>query len=107
MVVDDLIGPRVHRGAVGHVDALRRDLHAEAFAQRDRFGEADLVDVAQREVGTATGQILGERATDAGPGAGDGGDAAAEVLHATATFSRTGLENTMASSSMPLIFSAR
>src|SRR5918997_1221426 len=26
VVVDDPVGPRVHRGPVGHVDALRRDL---------------------------------------------------------------------------------
>jgi hypothetical protein len=52
-------------------------------------------------------KIPRERATDARTGTGDGGDATVELLHATATFSRTGFENTMASSSMPLRFSAR
>ncbi len=43
VVFDDLIGPGAHRDPIRNVDALRRDLHTEAFAPGDRFGESDAV----------------------------------------------------------------
>ena len=42
-----------------------------------RLGEPDVVDVGERELGAAAGEVVGERASDAGAGAGDHGDLAA------------------------------
>ena len=50
VVGDDLVGPGVHRVAIGDVDPVRRDLHARALAQHDGLGETDLVDVAQGQM---------------------------------------------------------
>ena len=117
MVVDHLLRPRLDRGPVGHVEALRGDLDAAALAQAHGLGQADLVDVGERQVRATPGQVGGEGPADARAGSGDGGHTAVEVLHgdgllqlAAGTATRAwwaGFEKTITSSSMSLFFRAR
>ena len=55
-----------------HLDAVRGD-------ERLGLGESGGVDVADREVGAAAGELDGQRPADAGGGSGDDGDLVGEV----------------------------
>ena len=84
VVGDDLVGPGVHRVAVGDVDALRRDLHAApshsaTVSARPTSSMSDSARWAPRRASS-----IGQGPADAGAGAGDGGDPAVEVLHRAA-----------------------
>ena len=118
---DDLVGPRVHGVAIGDVDARARHLHARPLAEGDGLGQADVVDIAQREVRAPARQLLSERASDAGTGAGDGGHPPVEGLHDARSCSvvavsgrapttagwAAGLESSSTPSSMPPSFMTR
>ena len=84
-----LVGPGGDGGAFGDVDRVRRHRHAVGAAPCGGLLEAGLVDVAQRQVTAATGQLEGQRPADPGPGAGDRGHPPVEALH-TAVLSDPG-----------------
>ena len=81
VVGDDLVGPGVHVVASGHVEATGGHLHAPALTAGRRLGQAGLVDVADRQVGTPTAQLDREGPADPRARSRDGGHPAPEPLH--------------------------
>jgi hypothetical protein len=101
-VVDDHVDPsellghrggvRRERGPVGDVELVcAHGLGARGLGEGPGLGETGLVDVGQREVRAAAGEVQREGAADAGAGTGDDDDLVIQGLHAvTASFSWTG-----------------
>ena len=113
VVGDHLLGPAVHRVAVGHVEVLRRDLDARGPRTAPRSRPARIVDVAEREVRTPARPVRRPALARCPSPPRDGRHPSVEVLHVMAAVSTgsgadrhwgrlagAGAVNSMASSSI-------
>src|SRR5258706_389750 len=80
VVGDDAVGPGVDRAPVGDVERRRRRFDTERAHHLRRLVGRLGVDVGERDLRAGSRELEGERASDAGSGAGDRGDLAFEGL---------------------------
>ncbi len=89
-VGDDLIGVRQDQLALRDIEVIGLDLGTGLLDQRLRLGETVRVHITDREPCSAAGELDGQRAADAGSGAGHDGDLVGEVGHGGLSVPDTG-----------------